>query len=151
MKRLRKAAENIGKVRELAAQRQETHKRVRNLNIFGSQVTFLFICLDKRSVQVGDVRPVAWTSFSPDSKYVCTAGWSGERLMERLLIRSLLSTGLCAVWTVPECRRQRNLRAHTAPASCIRFAPQASKAVNSELTLASCGHDGAVFLWDGER
>uniref|UniRef100_A0A8C7SU28 Pre-mRNA splicing tri-snRNP complex factor PRPF4 n=1 Tax=Oncorhynchus mykiss TaxID=8022 RepID=A0A8C7SU28_ONCMY len=59
---------------------QELHKTLRNLNNFCSQI--------------GDDRPISFCQFSPNSKMLVTASWSG----------------LCKLWNVPDCTLVRTLR-----------------------------------------
>ena len=87
--------------------------------------------LDVQASQLADGRPVSWCCFSPDSKMIATSSWSG----------------LCRVWTVPDCQMVRTLRGHQAQAGCIEFHPQAHQMAETEATLASCDNDGAVKLW----
>ena len=112
-----------------AVRMQETHKIVRRLQIYGSQI--------------GDVRPVSCVTFNADSTQIATAGWSGGWLSN-----CDHSAGMCTVWSVPQCARVRNLRAHNTSASCVRFTPTVPTDA-SVVHLASSGHDGGVFLWDG--
>lgn len=61
-------------------------------------------------------------------------------------------SGLCKLWTVPDCQQLRTFRGHNAPAGCIRFHPQSTVSLRpTELNLASCAHDGSVMLWNLER
>lgn len=46
------------------------------------------------SSQVGDTRPISYCTFSPNSKLLATASWSG----------------LCKVWSVPDCTLQQTLK-----------------------------------------
>uniref|UniRef100_A0A8C1IQQ0 PRP4 pre-mRNA processing factor 4 homolog (yeast) n=1 Tax=Cyprinus carpio TaxID=7962 RepID=A0A8C1IQQ0_CYPCA len=59
---------------------QELHKALRNVNNFCSQI--------------GDDRPISHCQFSPNSKMLVTASWSG----------------LCKLWKVPDCTLVRTLR-----------------------------------------
>ncbi|VDP23682.1 unnamed protein product [Soboliphyme baturini] len=124
-----RAKERLEKVRELkkcppqqrAIRIQETHKWIRNVANYCSQV--------------GDSRPVAYCEFSPDSKYIATAGWSG----------------VCKLWAVPDCSLIRTYQGHNDSAGCIRFHPSSTiSASRTELNMASCSHDGSVKLWNLE-
>ncbi|KFD55896.1 hypothetical protein M513_03335, partial [Trichuris suis] len=105
--------------KEKAIRLQETHRWITSVSNYCSQV--------------GDTRPLAYCDFSPDSRMIATAGWSGS----------------CKVWTVPNCELVRELRGHTSNASCIRFHPDiASMESDSTIQVASCDNDGMVKLWN---
>ncbi|KAA3681143.1 U4/U6 small nuclear ribonucleoprotein PRP4 [Paragonimus westermani] len=99
------------------ARLQEYHKTLRNTGLLCSQV--------------GDVRPLSSCRFSPDGVQLATSSWSG----------------LCRLWTVPECNLDRNLRGHTAPVCSIVWHPQARLQSEQLLSLASSAQDGSVKLW----
>nr|XP_020492618.1 U4/U6 small nuclear ribonucleoprotein Prp4 isoform X1 [Labrus bergylta] len=100
---------------------QELHKSLRNLNNFCSQI--------------GDDRPISFCHFSPDSKMLATASWSG----------------LCKLWSVPDCNLIRTLRGHNTNVGAIVFRPQAGVSLDqSDVSLASCAADGSVKLWNLE-
>uniref|UniRef100_A0A147AL31 U4/U6 small nuclear ribonucleoprotein Prp4 n=1 Tax=Fundulus heteroclitus TaxID=8078 RepID=A0A147AL31_FUNHE len=100
---------------------QELHKSLRNLNNFCSQI--------------GDDRPISFCHFSPDSKMLATASWSG----------------LCKLWSVPDCTPIRTLRGHNTNVGAIVFRPQAAVSLDqSDVSLASCAADGTVKLWNLE-
>ncbi|TWW66540.1 U4/U6 small nuclear ribonucleoprotein Prp4 isoform X1 [Takifugu flavidus] len=97
---------------------QELHKSLRNLNNFCSQI--------------GDSRPISFCHFSPDSKMLATASWSG----------------LCKLWSVPDCSLIRTLRGHNTNVGAVVFRPQAGISLDhSDVNLASCAADGSVKLW----
>uniref|UniRef100_A0A8C7YEL4 Pre-mRNA splicing tri-snRNP complex factor PRPF4 n=1 Tax=Oryzias sinensis TaxID=183150 RepID=A0A8C7YEL4_9TELE len=103
-------------------QQQELHKSLRNLNNFCSQI--------------GDDRPISFCHFSPDSKMLATASWSG----------------LCKLWSVPDCNLIRTLRGHNTNVGAIVFRPQSGVSLDqSDVNLASCAADGTVKLWNMER
>uniref|UniRef100_A0A3B5LE45 ribonuclease H n=1 Tax=Xiphophorus couchianus TaxID=32473 RepID=A0A3B5LE45_9TELE len=100
---------------------QELHKSLRNLNNFCSQI--------------GDDRPISFCHFSPDSKMLATASWSG----------------LCKLWSVPDCALIRTLRGHNTNVGAVAFRPQAGVSLDrSDVSLASCAADGTVKLWNLE-
>ncbi|XP_039677854.1 U4/U6 small nuclear ribonucleoprotein Prp4 [Perca fluviatilis] len=102
-----------------AIRQQEMHKSLRNLNNFCSQI--------------GDDRPISFCHFSPDSKMLATASWSG----------------LCKLWSVPDCSLIRTLRGHNTNVGSIVFRPQAGVSLDqSDVSLASCATDGSVKLWN---
>jgi U4/U6 small nuclear ribonucleoprotein PRP4 len=87
------------------------------------------------SSQIGGERPVSCTQYSPDGKMLATADW----------------TGLCRLWTVPNCKPVRNLRGHNDKAGWITWHPNACISQSaSAINLASCAHDGSVSLWNLE-
>uniref|UniRef100_W5KH70 Pre-mRNA splicing tri-snRNP complex factor PRPF4 n=1 Tax=Astyanax mexicanus TaxID=7994 RepID=W5KH70_ASTMX len=97
---------------------QELHKTLRNLNNFCSQI--------------GDDRPISYCQFSPNSKLLVTASWSG----------------LCKLWNVPDCSLVRTLRGHNTNVGAISFHPQATLTLEeSNVNMASCAADGSVKLW----
>jgi len=87
--------------------------------------------LDVQASQIADTRPISWCSFSPDSKSLVTASWSG----------------LCKVWSVPDCKLLQTFRGHVSQVGCVEFHPQAHEMDESDPSLASCGQDGSVKLW----
>uniref|UniRef100_A0A673AV29 U4/U6 small nuclear ribonucleoprotein Prp4-like n=1 Tax=Sphaeramia orbicularis TaxID=375764 RepID=A0A673AV29_9TELE len=102
-----------------AMRQQELHKSLRNLNNFCSQI--------------GDDRPISFCHFSPDSKMLATASWSG----------------LCKLWSVPDCNLIRCLRGHNTNVGAVVFRPQAGVSLDqSDVSLASCAADGSVKLWN---
>ncbi|KAK5900214.1 hypothetical protein CgunFtcFv8_025189 [Champsocephalus gunnari] len=104
-----------------AIKQQEQQKSLRNLNNFCSQI--------------GDDRPISFCHFSPDSKMLATASWSG----------------LCKLWSVPDCSLLRTLRGHNTNVGAIVFRPQAGVSLDqSDVSLASCAGDGSVKLWNLE-
>ena len=64
--------------------------------------------------------------FSPDGAQLATSSWSG----------------LCRLWSVPDCKLAMNLRGHTAPACCIVWHPQARLQPEQQLALASSAQVG---------
>ncbi|XP_066569436.1 U4/U6 small nuclear ribonucleoprotein Prp4 [Amia ocellicauda] len=97
---------------------QELHKSLRNLNNFCSQI--------------GDDRPISYCQFSPNSKLLVTASWSG----------------LCKLWSIPDCSLIRTLRGHNTNVGSITFHPQATLSLDEkDVNLASCAADGSVKLW----
>ncbi|KAG8191113.1 hypothetical protein JTE90_010037 [Oedothorax gibbosus] len=101
------------------AKKQEQYKKLRSLNINCSQV--------------GDTRPLSFCQFSPDSKMLATASWSG----------------LCKLWSVPDCELIRTLRGHDCNVGAITFHPQATLTQSeTSVNMASCSTDGTVKLWD---
>ncbi|XP_067825631.1 U4/U6 small nuclear ribonucleoprotein Prp4 isoform X1 [Heptranchias perlo] len=103
------------------ARQQELHKSLRALNNFCSQI--------------GDDRPISYCQFSPNSKLLVTASWSG----------------LCKLWGVPDCSLIRTLRGHSTNVGAIVFHPQATISLDEkDCNMASCAADGSVKLWNLE-
>ncbi|GFG33691.1 hypothetical protein Cfor_02436 [Coptotermes formosanus] len=100
------------------ARRQELQKKLQALSIYCSQI--------------GDTRPISYCQFSPDSKLLATASWSG----------------LCKVWSVPNCELTLTLRGHNCNVGAVVFRPNVVQDEKSpECALASCAADGSVKLW----
>jgi len=60
-------------------------------------------------------------------------------------------SGLCKLWSVPDCQLVRTLRGHTVNACCISWHPQATLTQDpSMVNLASSSFDGSVKLWNLE-
>lgn len=121
-----RAKERIAKLKEEVvmsdatkmAKQQEVQKKIKALDVEASQIA--------------DTRPISWCAFSPNSQVLATASWSG----------------LCKLWSVPDCKELKVLRGHTANVGCIAFHPKATLSLNeSEACLASCAQDGSVKLW----
>ncbi|NWT04418.1 PRP4 protein, partial [Mionectes macconnelli] len=103
------------------SQRQELHKSLRSLNNFCSQI--------------GDDRPLSYCHFSPNSKLLATACWSG----------------LCKLWSVPDCNLVHTLRGHSTNVGAVVFHPKATVSLDKkDVSLASCAADGSVKLWNLE-
>ncbi|CAL8123468.1 unnamed protein product [Orchesella dallaii] len=82
--------------------------------------------------QVGDSRPISYVQFSPNSKMLATASWSG----------------LIKLWSSPDCKPIRTLKGHLNNVGAVVFHPQATISLEDEACcLASCGADGTVKLW----
>ena len=65
---------------------------------------------------------------------------------------SLLRSGLCKLWNVPNCEEVRTLRGHNERVGAIVFHPECTLSLTpSVLNLASCAADGSVCLWDLEK
>ncbi len=135
--RLEKAREDVKEAPQKKALRmQERHKWILGLSIYGSQV--------------GDVRPLSFCEFAPDSAHLVTAGWFVMYIFGTMF--RFLRSGLCKLWSIPDCRLERTYRGHNAQAGCARFHPQAFKTMNPTLlNIASCAHDGSVLLWNLEK
>ncbi|PRP78397.1 hypothetical protein PROFUN_14197 [Planoprotostelium fungivorum] len=73
---------------------------------------------------VGDERPLAYVSFSPDGKNLATSSW----------------TGLCKIWNVENGEMVQQLRGHTDQAKCIVYQETGN-------LLASASADKTAMLW----
>lgn len=83
--------------------------------------------------QIGDIRPLSFCQFSPDSKILAVSSWSG----------------LCKLWSIPDCQLIRQLRGHNCNVGAIVFHPQATQQLDDQsCCMASCGQDGSVKLWN---
>lgn len=101
------------------ARRQELLKKLQALTIYCSQI--------------GDTRPISFCQFSPNSEVLATASWSG----------------LCKLWSVPDCTLLRTLKGHPCNVGCIVFHPKATitedvvgDTAGQTCILASCASDG---------
>ncbi|XP_017783416.1 PREDICTED: U4/U6 small nuclear ribonucleoprotein Prp4 [Nicrophorus vespilloides] len=124
---LPRAKERLEEARSLAdlpsatrtAKTQEIQKRLQVLSIYSSQV--------------GDTRPISFCQFSPNSELLATGSW----------------TGLCKIWSVPNCELKQTLKGHTHQIGAIIFHPQATLTQDKSIcNMASCAADGSVKLWD---
>ncbi|CAG2053033.1 unnamed protein product [Timema podura] len=103
------------------AHRQELQKNLQAMSIFCSQI--------------GDTRPISYCQFSPDSKMLATASWSG----------------LCKLWNIPNCDLVRTLQGHNCNVGAIVWHPHAMESQSERVcALASCAVDGSVKLWNME-
>lgn len=101
------------------AKQQELYKKLRSMNINCSQI--------------GDTRPISFCQFSPNSNVLATASWSG----------------LCKLWSVPDCKLIRTLRGHNCNVGAIVFHPESTLSLSAtECNMATCASDGSVKLWD---
>lgn len=81
--------------------------------------------------QVGDTRPVSSAAFSEDSTLLMTASWSG----------------LCKLWSVPDCELKQTMRGHASYVGGVAIRPGVKPDEKNVVAMASGGHDGAVKLW----
>ncbi|XP_054289834.1 U4/U6 small nuclear ribonucleoprotein Prp4-like [Macrosteles quadrilineatus] len=115
--RLKAAQEEAGLPEAtVTARKQELQKFITSLTIYCSQI--------------GDTRPLSYCSFSPDSTMLATSSWSG----------------LCKLWSVPDCQQVRTLKGHTCNVGAIVFHPKVGLQ-DTVCGLASCAVDGSVKLW----
>lgn len=84
-----------------------------------------------QSSQVGDTRPISACDFNSDSTMLITSSWSG----------------LCKVWSVPNCDLIQTLRGHQHHVGGVAFRNNATSDCFGEVTMASCSADGMVKLW----
>uniref|UniRef100_A0A069DUW1 Putative u4/u6 small nuclear ribonucleoprotein prp4 n=1 Tax=Panstrongylus megistus TaxID=65343 RepID=A0A069DUW1_9HEMI len=115
--RLKKAREELTQPEaSVTARRQELQKKLTSLTIYSSQI--------------GDTRPVSYCCFSPDSTMLATSSWSG----------------LCKIWSIPDCNEKKVLRGHNCNVCSIVFHPNAGEE-GTVCALASSAVDGTVKLW----
>ncbi|XP_030385424.1 U4/U6 small nuclear ribonucleoprotein Prp4 [Scaptodrosophila lebanonensis] len=81
--------------------------------------------------QVGDTRPVSSAAFSDDSALLLTGSWSG----------------LCKLWSVPNCELKQTLRGHGSYVGGVALRPGVTQDEQNVVAMASGGHDGIVKLW----
>ncbi|XP_065829945.1 U4/U6 small nuclear ribonucleoprotein Prp4-like [Oscarella lobularis] len=106
---------------ERASKIQSLHKRLRTFSNYCSQV--------------GDERPVSVCQFAANSKLLATGSW----------------TGLCKLWSIPQCEEIRVLRGHDSRVGGIAFHPEATVGLSdSAACLASGAADGKINLWSLE-
>ena len=68
-----------------------------------------------------------------------------------ILYKLSLRSGLCKIWTVPDCQPVRTLRGHTINACSVAWHPRATISQDtSTINLASSAFDGSVKLWNME-
>ena len=68
------------------------------------------------------------------------------------IVFALFRSGLCKLWSVPDCEPIRVLRGHNDRVGAIAFHPQATVGLSeTSLGLASCAADGSVYLWNLTR
>ncbi|KAL0080122.1 WD40-repeat-containing domain protein [Phycomyces blakesleeanus] len=86
--------------------------------------------------QMVDERPVAQCAFSPDSKMLVTGAWSG----------------LCKLWSVPNCEPIMTFKGHTDRVGGVAFHPEATLSQSkSSVNLASGSADSLVHLWSLDK
>ncbi|CAG9806088.1 unnamed protein product [Chironomus riparius] len=81
--------------------------------------------------QVGDARPISACNFNEESTLLLVGSWSG----------------LCKVWSVPDCELVQTLRGHNTQIGGVAFRNASSTDRFSEVSMASCSTDGMVKLW----
>lgn len=124
------------------AKLQELQKRLQVLSIHCSQV--------------GDTRPVSFCQFSPNSKLIATGSWlvifTNLRLENKIITFCVYRTGVCKVWTVPDCELKQTLVGHKHQIGAVVFHPKATLTQDEgACNMASCSADGAVKLWNFKR
>ncbi|KAG1451913.1 hypothetical protein G6F46_001440 [Rhizopus delemar] len=106
----------------LKASRKELHQKLKDYVNWSSQIS--------------DDRPVAQCAFSPDSKLLVTGAWSG----------------LCKVWSVPNCEPLLTLKGHNDKVGGVAFHPEATISLEKNvLNLATGAADGLIQLWNLEK
>lgn len=98
---------------------QETYRHMRGFGIHCSQI--------------GDTRPLSSCRFSPDSKMLAISSWSG----------------LCKLWSVPDCELLKTFSGHDCNVASIVFHPESTLTLDKgSVNLVSTGFDGSVRLWN---
>lgn len=120
--RARDRLEQAREVRELASSTKagrmvELQKKLQSLTLECSQV--------------GDTRAISQCVFSPDSSMLLTSSW----------------TGMCKVWSVPDCKHLQTLRGHCMNASSVAFRPGVHRDEDNIVSMASSDVEGIVKLW----
>ena len=83
-----RAQERLKKARE-KSEVPDSQKSLRLQQMHRQTQTFSSFCS-----QIGHTRPISYCEFSPNNKMLATASWSG----------------LCKLWSIPECEEIRTLR-----------------------------------------
>ena len=61
-------------------------------------------------------------------------------------------SGVCKLWTVPDCKLVKTLVGHSCNASSIVFHPQSTLSLDTKsLNLVTTAFDGTVKLWNLEE
>jgi U4/U6 small nuclear ribonucleoprotein PRP4 len=85
--------------------------------------------------QVGDTRPLSFCQFSPNSEMLATSSW----------------TGLCKLWSVPDCKEIKTLKGHTERVGAVVWHPESGISQDpAGVNLVSCDAAGAVKCWSME-
>jgi U4/U6 small nuclear ribonucleoprotein PRP4 len=106
---------------EKSSKMQESYRYVRGFTNYCSEV--------------GDTRPLSFCRFSPNSEMIVVASWSG----------------VCKLWSVPDCKLLKTLNGHDCNCSSAVFHPQATLTQSTKsVNLASSSFDGRVNLWSLE-
>lgn len=117
--RIRKQKEEKHFAAQKSVMSQDIQKRIRSVT--------------NECSQIGDTRPLSFCQFSPNGKMLATASWSG----------------LCKLWSIPDCTEIRTLRGHDCNVGAIVFHPRATLDLeDTACCMASCSQDGAVKLWN---
>ncbi|CED83968.1 U4/U6 small nuclear ribonucleoprotein Prp4 (contains WD40 repeats) [Phaffia rhodozyma] len=105
----------IGRILEV---RKKTYKDLKTMQLLGSQI--------------GDTRPISLTRFSPNSKLIATASW----------------TGTAKVFDVPNLNEKSVFKGHDTHCRGLAWHPKATLSLGSEsVNLATGGGEGTVKLW----
>jgi len=84
------------------------------------------------SSQIGDDRPVDACALSPDASLLATGAFSG----------------VCRIWSIPDCASIASLRGHRERVSGIAFHPESCKSLSRTVAnIATGSADATVRLW----
>lgn len=113
-----------------AADGSSFHHVIRHLFL----VVFTIQSYTSLGSQFADDRPVCNVRFSPNSKFLATASWSGT----------------AKIWDVPGCRMLDELKGHEGERlGSVVWHPQATLSQSPEsLNLATSGADFNIQLWN---
>lgn len=81
--------------------------------------------------QVGDTRPINSCNFNDDSTLLLTGSW----------------TGVCKLWSVPDCDLVQTLKGHSLNVGGCVFRPGVRGDEENVVSMASSCADGMVKLW----
>ncbi|KAH9940908.1 U4/U6 snRNP-specific spliceosomal protein [Epithele typhae] len=82
--------------------------------------------------QIGDDRPISMVRFSPNSKFLATASWTGN----------------LKIWNMPDCTPAKIFRGHTDRVSGLAWHPRATLSQSENVVnMASGAADLTVNLW----
>ncbi|XP_060071892.1 U4/U6 small nuclear ribonucleoprotein Prp4-like [Ylistrum balloti] len=119
--------------KRLAVQRQTKFIPTTQKNAKTQDIQKRVGAISNECSQIGDNRPLSFCNFSPDGKILAVSSWSG----------------LCKLWSIPDCGLIRQLRGHNGNVGAIVFHPQATISLDEKACcMASCGQDGSVKLWN---
>lgn len=126
---LPRANDRLKEARKALAQ-ADTTRTAKRQQLYIKLRTFV-----NHSSQVGDARPVSFCQFSPKGDMLSTGSWSG----------------LCKIWSVPDCKLIKTLRGHNERVGAIVWHPGSGISQDpSGVNLASCAADGTVRLFSLE-
>ncbi|KDN48451.1 RNA processing-related protein [Tilletiaria anomala UBC 951] len=122
--------------KRIASQRQQAQISLRSVVQRRKAIFEPLKTLTNLGSQIGDERPISVVRFSPDSKSLLTASWSG-------MIRR---------WNVPSATSISSFRAHTEKVGGLAWHPAATLLQSeSAVNFVSGGGEGKVCLWSLDK